>query len=114
LLTASRLEDRQVPLALSGATGGLPASGEAARLLKWWSPFTGGQAASGTRLNTPMNTTAYFIIALILLVALYDTVAAIVGGYEATITRDLRVVAMSHPIVAFLAGLICGHLFWSK
>jgi hypothetical protein len=62
----------------------------------------------------PMNPTAYFILALVLIIALYDIVAAIVGGYEATITRDLRVAAQSQPIVAFLAGVICGHLFWSK
>lgn len=44
----------------------------------------------------------------------YDCIADAEGGVGATISRVLRAAAMQYPIIAFAAGVLIGHLFWSQ
>ena len=44
----------------------------------------------------------------------YDVVAAIKGGNEATISRFMTRTAKAHPFVPFLVGASIGHWFYSQ
>jgi len=63
---------------------------------------------------THMNTTAWVIIAFVAAGVAYDIYAGLTWGYEGTVSYDLLVASHAHPIIAFAAGLLCGHLFWSQ
>ena len=61
-----------------------------------------------------MNVTAWFIVLLVFLLAGYDVYAAVKWGYQGTISYDILTAAQTHPIIAFAAGVLCGHLFWPQ
>jgi hypothetical protein len=61
-----------------------------------------------------MNTTAWVICFTVLMLVLYDIYAVVTWGYEGTISRDILFASLKHPIIAFAAGLLCGHLFWPQ
>ena len=61
-----------------------------------------------------MNVTAWLLVAVAGLLILYDIYAAVRWGYDGTISRDMLVASLSHPIIAFAAGVLCGHLFWPQ
>ncbi len=63
---------------------------------------------------SPRNVTAMLVISLILLLVLFDFVIYARGGSEATISRVILRWAIGWPFVPFMAGLLCGHLFWSQ
>jgi hypothetical protein len=44
----------------------------------------------------------------------YDIYAIMAGGVEATISRVILETSASMPILAFAAGVLCGHLFWPQ
>lgn len=54
------------------------------------------------------------ILAVFALVMLYDLVAQILGGTNATISRAIWDLASDIPPISFLAGFFCGHLFWGN
>jgi hypothetical protein len=56
-------------------------------------------------------TNAFCLSALVVILG-YDALAAIHGGYDATISATLLRDAKSNPIVSFGLGVVCGHLFW--
>lgn len=65
------------------------------------------------KLDWKTITVAVCIGATVSLIA-YDVVANAEGGVSATISRVLRQAAMDYPIIAFAAGVLIGHLFWSQ
>ena len=58
--------------------------------------------------------TIILLIATAALWAAYDTWVIIAKGYEATISHSLLTLAQRFPIIPFVLGLLCGHLFWSN
>jgi hypothetical protein len=57
-----------------------------------------------------MKKVAIFLIVLVLIVAAFD-IYLIVGGMP-SISNVLLVTSKSWPIIPFLFGALCGHLFW--
>jgi hypothetical protein len=45
---------------------------------------------------------------------LYDLYALSALGWDETISVSVLQLSKKYPIVPFLAGLVCGHLFWSQ
>lgn len=60
------------------------------------------------------SVTAILIMVVILLLVAYDIVIYYKGGVDATISRVILHGAIGWPFVPFMAGLLCGHLFWSQ
>ena len=56
--------------------------------------------------------TALFILLIIVLIALYDTYAIVVGGTEASVSHMIIVWSYNYPAFTFLFGFAMGHLFW--
>jgi hypothetical protein len=56
--------------------------------------------------------TASLIVAVVVLGAIYDIIAAVVGGQESTISVIVWNVSLKHPVIPFAVGVLCGHLFW--
>lgn len=56
--------------------------------------------------------TGYFIVGVIVVIAVYDVVAWFKGGQKATISK--AIIDYSHKVIAvpFAFGFIMGHLFW--
>lgn len=58
--------------------------------------------------------TAYILFSTTLFLILWDIVAARYGGVEATISRVTYEWADQYPGLAFAAGGLIGHLFFSQ
>lgn len=58
--------------------------------------------------------TVVIIVLMVVGGALYDVVALVNGGVEATISRVVLNASCKHPIIAFAMGVLCGHLFWPQ
>lgn len=56
--------------------------------------------------------TAWFILVAVLVIAVYDGYVLIEGGTEASISHTLYMWSHKYPLVTFLWGMLCGHLFW--
>ena len=57
--------------------------------------------------------TQYFILLLIVVIAVYDVVAYIWGGQIATISSVIiRDWSGEYPAFTFAMGFVMGHLFW--
>jgi hypothetical protein len=56
--------------------------------------------------------TPYFIAALVLIIAVYDIVAAVKGGNPATISGWFWRNSKQYPMIPFLSGIVAGHLYW--
>jgi hypothetical protein len=54
------------------------------------------------------------IVVVVLTLGVYDIVAYVHGGVQATISRVVLGWAHANPVVAFAVGLLCGHLFWPQ
>jgi hypothetical protein len=52
------------------------------------------------------------VLAVIVLLVLYDFVAYAFGGRDATISIVSWQFASDHPIFAFILGMVFGHIFW--
>ena len=46
-------------------------------------------------------------------VCIYDVVAKSVGGMDSTVSSLMFDLAYEWPVITFMAGLICGHFFFS-
>lgn len=62
---------------------------------------------------TGKSQTASFILLIILLITGYDIYAAVYLPHGSTITRVLYAASSEYPIIAFVLGILAGHLFWS-
>lgn len=58
-------------------------------------------------------TKVVLLVAVVLLI-LYDIVAFLWGGQDATISNVIAKLSIDNPIIPFAAGLLCGHLFWRE
>lgn len=58
--------------------------------------------------------TGWIIVAAVVILIAYDVVAVVLWGEPATISAVTRDTVLGHPVVAFAAGLLCGHLFWPQ
>lgn len=56
--------------------------------------------------------TVVFIIAIIVLIAIYDVFAITTSGTEASISSVIINWSYEFPAFTFLTGLVTGHLFW--
>lgn len=56
--------------------------------------------------------TVYVIGLLVVLTIGYDAFVIVKAGKEASISWTLIQGAYETPMIAFLAGFVCGHLFW--
>jgi hypothetical protein len=61
-----------------------------------------------------IRNTRYFMIGSVLAVVLYDIVAVLLGGVEATISRQVYYASVSWPILPVAVGVLIGHLFWPQ
>lgn len=57
--------------------------------------------------------TLIFIGLMLVLGIGYDVWVIIVGGRENSISWTLIELSYQHPIIPFLTGYLCGHLFWN-
>lgn len=56
--------------------------------------------------------TTVSISILLVVVLVYDAFVISVGGTEASISSIIIEFSYKMPIFTFLAGVVCGHLFW--
>lgn len=60
-----------------------------------------------------MNWTTVVILFATAALIVYDFFAAFKWGVTGTISYDIVCLTYRHPVVAFAAGVLCGHLFWN-
>ena len=56
--------------------------------------------------------TKLFIAVIIVLIAVYDVYAIIVGGTQASVSHTIITWSYDFPAFTFLMGFVMGHLFW--
>lgn len=56
--------------------------------------------------------TRHFLFFVLILVLTYDAIAIYYGGPPASVSWVLRKLAYEHTIIAILAGMVIGHIFW--
>jgi hypothetical protein len=61
-----------------------------------------------------MRRTPIVLAAAIGALLLYDLYAVTYLGWDETISVAVLTLSKKYPVVAFLAGLTCGHLFWPQ
>lgn len=61
-----------------------------------------------------MNITTIILIFSAISLALYDIYALWRWGYQGTISYVVLKDSKSYPIIAFICGLIAGHLWWPQ
>lgn len=59
-----------------------------------------------------IRTTECLIIGTIVVLALYDLVAYMRSGEDATISKVVFHASLRYPIIPFAVGVLCGHFFW--
>lgn len=64
--------------------------------------------------ETIQKITIVVIIISIILLLSYDTIAALLGGSNATISWITWTYAHKFPLIPFAVGFLCGHLFWTQ
>jgi hypothetical protein len=60
----------------------------------------------------PFKPTILFIVAIIVLIAVYDIWAVVTGGGDRTISATILTFAKAYPIIPFTFGIFMGHLFF--
>lgn len=59
--------------------------------------------------------TKWFMVAMILLIAVYDIAALAIGGVDATISHVIGIEgSFDSPLIPFGVGFVMGHLFWPQ
>lgn len=58
------------------------------------------------------NLAAYFIISVIIIIAVFDFYLISAGGTEASISAQIIIWSKEYPAFTFLFGFTMGHLFW--
>lgn len=53
-----------------------------------------------------------FIVTVTIIVILYDVLARVCGGDEATLSYQIHDAVCRNPIIAGAIGLLVGHLLW--
>lgn len=61
-----------------------------------------------------MNTVAWWLLAIVVILIGLDIFAAVRWGYQGTISYDVLTASKSHPIIALIVGIVIGHLFWPQ
>lgn len=61
-----------------------------------------------------MNLTDKVVLAVIALLLAYEGWTLVNSTPADTISESVWRIASSRPLVPFLAGMLCGHFFWSK
>lgn len=61
-----------------------------------------------------INTTAWWLIAVVTLLIGYDIFAVLRWGYHGTISYDVLTAAKAYPVLPFAMGVVCGHLLWPQ
>ena len=61
-----------------------------------------------------MELTQIVLVCVVLLLLAYDAAALVLGGVQATISRVILEWSRKYPIIPFLCGVLCGHLFWPQ
>ena len=56
--------------------------------------------------------TAIFTALVVVVALAYDVYAIVMGGTEASISHLIIHYSYDMPLVPFLVGVVCGHLFW--
>jgi len=60
----------------------------------------------------PNEVTALFLVATVIAVAVYDVIAGIFYGDEATITHVVQEWGKKYVLLTIIIGIVLGHLFW--
>lgn len=60
-----------------------------------------------------MSITLIFIFSFILAAIIFDIVIIAKKGRDSSISAYIVRGAQKYPLIPFLAGALCGHLFWS-
>ena len=58
-----------------------------------------------------MTKTGLIVTTGVIILGIYDLVAVTFGGVDASVSRFLLGSAMVAPLIPFVFGFICGHLF---
>lgn len=58
-----------------------------------------------------MTLTQTFILVAIIIIAAFDLYQLNAKGYQATISATIVKLSVNWPIIPFIAGLLCGHLW---
>ena len=56
--------------------------------------------------------TTIFIVSVIIAIAIYDVIAIVQGGTEASISHTLIIWSYKFPVFTFAVGFTMGHIFW--
>lgn len=56
--------------------------------------------------------TYVFIVAIIVLIAIWDVYVLVWGGPESSISHIMINWAYDYPVFSFVMGFVMGHLFW--
>jgi len=56
--------------------------------------------------------TILLLLVIVAVLIVYDIYVAVFGEPGSTISSVVYMTSSRHPWVAFLAGFLCGHLFW--
>jgi hypothetical protein len=59
-----------------------------------------------------MNLTLGFIVAMVVIIAIFDVWVIAKKGKQESISAHLIRISHKHPSIPFLLGFLCGHLFW--
>jgi hypothetical protein len=60
-----------------------------------------------------MRVTQIFIVVSFLVIVLFDVAIIALHGAQESISAYILRWSHEHPSIPFVAGFICGHLFWS-
>lgn len=61
---------------------------------------------------SPQDTTKLVLISTVIFLSLYDTYVIWNYGSQASISEVIVALTKENPIIAVVAGLLTGHLFW--
>ena len=59
-----------------------------------------------------ITVTRMLIVLIVLVVGSWDSYLLFVGDEDATVSVVLYESARQWPVIAFMAGFLCGHVFW--
>ena len=66
----------------------------------------------GGRMSAYRSITKWLIIVTVVVWIAWDVVAYLAGGVDSTISVVILLWSREAPIIPFLTGVVCGHLFW--
>lgn len=57
---------------------------------------------------------AWVFLLTVVTIGLWDIFVTLEGGGAPSVSDQIRQAVRDAPVLAFAAGLLCGHLFWSR